>query len=398
MPDKRLSIPADVPVGGVIGRRGSQHQALQTVHGVRAIIDSRQREIVVRGAEKNVTEAINDVLELFETLALSSKRIRRCGVGNGKLKQWRFEETQDSKRTQFVLQGTECEVSNQTEASIDCDAWIVEFNEEFVERMVKELDDLGESMTASSPPLKAKISLGFLAFILRSPHDRMSKSYSFKELQELTIGRDIVPMWNCSMTQQSETVHALVERLEKRVVDKELAWVSVLSVYVKEKTTGRQYGIKYRLEGNEWKPFRHGRRLVHATYDVVLDEQRAFRVRTTSRAPTAPQTARALEKCVFVKLPAKGDVFGTKINVESSRQRRFELDDYSIRRKVHVEWHDLRFTLSHMSEGGAQVRLECRLSNASDGDTKGSLAETTEKSVRRVLDILNTETKELSAI
>ncbi|GLE05730.1 hypothetical protein PINS_up014778 [Pythium insidiosum] len=343
MPDKRLSIPADVPVGGVIGRRGSQHQALQTVHGVRAVIDSHQREIVVRGAEKNVTEAINDVLELFETLALSSKRIRRCGVENGKLKQWRFEETQDSKRTQFVLQGTECEVSNQTEASVDSDAWIVEFNDDFIERMGKELDDLDESMTASSPPLKTKISLGFLAFILRSPHDRMSKS----------------------MTQQSETVHALVERLEKRVVDKELAWVSVLSVYVKEKTTGRQYGIKYRLEGNEWKPFRHGRRLVHATYDVVLDEQRAFRVRTTLRAPTAPQTARALE---------------------------------NIRRKVHVEWHGLRFTLSQMSEDGAQVRLECRLSNASDGDTKGSLAETTGKSVRRVLDILNMETKELSAI
>ncbi|GLD93163.1 hypothetical protein PINS_up001755 [Pythium insidiosum] len=284
---ERVAIPADLPLGSVIGKKGSRQKALKEVHCVKTQVDTERREVVLRGSATNVKNSERDLLALFHMLSIDSKRVRRWAVQDGAQKSWRFSLSptlfDEFGDYPYVWQGKDVASDSSTEnekeqtTSAPQESWVSEFNDNFVDRMVKDLDIMAVD---SSSLTKVKIAIGFQTFCVRHTYDSPAQTLSWPALQALSITHDVIPKWRGVLPAQSLTAQALLRKLESMVT---APWEAVISAYVKEEATGRYYFIKYRLEDGQLKPGRRGNRHVLGTYDVLLNNRSEFRARVVSR-------------------------------------------------------------------------------------------------------------------
>ncbi|KAJ0405824.1 hypothetical protein ATCC90586_001687 [Pythium insidiosum] len=395
-----VSIPADVPVGAVIGKKGSRQKALVAVHRVRTQVDVESREVILRGDAKNVKSAEHDLLALFETLKIDAKRVRRWAIQDGAAKTWRFVLNPtmfgDFDGFPYIWRGTptdESPTDRGHEAAKPEEMWVSEFNDNWVTRTIKEIDEMESGRSSET---KMKIAFGFQSFLLTGQARVADVPLSWDDLRALSPTRDVIPKWRGLLARQSATTNAIATHLIDLAEKNKAEWSSLVSVYVKEVSTGRCFFVKYSLEGGVLKPGRRGVRRVCGSYDVLLANQAEFRLRVVSREALSDTTWRAIADCVRVKLPSDGDVFRAKVVLDWGKQKRFELQDFTVKRKAHVEWSGLRFTLSRMSDDRTDTRIECRAIPA-DG-APWSLSRTAEASLRRVQELLSASPEELAKL
>ncbi|EGZ23651.1 hypothetical protein PHYSODRAFT_479954 [Phytophthora sojae] len=350
-----LSIPDHVPVGAVIGKRGSYCKALRENHGVHCSVNGDARQVTLKGPRTSIQEAEDDLAKLFASFAIDKKRVFEVVARDGPSRRWSFEReknvSSDSQVEDYPYRLQHSGHAVET-ASVNT-SWIQEFLEDDVASVMSYLAD-----KPTGPPTKVKLAFGKLCFKLKSIRYANS-TITWPELQKLRNGADFSTRWSNYCGRTSPSIAALMDDLEERM-EKDVEPRNSLSVHLADKE-GNSYDLKYHLVDGHWELNNaYSGRHVRGTYDVILSHDASLRLRAVTREELSENAAAGIQRHLAISIPDNDDFFGTQVSVSSG----LYVKSFETRTKMHVDANGLRFSICYLDKRQKEFRLECRLSTA----------------------------------
>lgn len=355
-----MNIPSNIPVGAVIGKGGSVQKALQRKHGVWSWVNADRRIVFLKGCDAAVDGAQNELAELFDRLQVQDveKRLFRVAVEGGPYHLWAFEYSLPPVVGNPWL-SSQSYVLNRLPTRTFADqmlpeAWICELTDEFVSKTAQELDQM-----SGRAPIRLSVSLGRLYFRLKAVDS--GTSLFWDQLQELNVHDDFISRWANTCDQSKPAVRKLVEALETLASSEGAKSVHVLSVHVTDQVSTCQ--LKYILQDGKWNLVKHrtGKR-VAATYDIILGEDVAFRLRAGTADPVSDRDfVIASQHHLDITLPRSGDPFGTVVKLNEDAPEDWTIELSSVRSTVKMKHEELWWKLSNLDPEKTALQLKCQL-------------------------------------
>lgn len=244
-------------------------------------------------------------------------------------------------------------------------AWIQEFSPSFIE-------DIGKDVSlAEDARLKLKASVGKCHFLLR----RMDpiRKLDWRALQRLAVKRDFVSRWSNICDQSDVRMSALIRELEGKLDPSDVTFKEVLTVHVKTPVKGNECRLKYHRVDGQWELLeRNSIAKVLATYDVLMDNAVAFRVRVSAKLPGQEEVFDAMVRHVKIDTPPGGDLFDTTVTLSSGALRGYHIESFALQRKTYVVHGGMRFILAYLDRDNTELRLECRLVRPHEENNKAT--------------------------
>ncbi|KAL3668129.1 hypothetical protein V7S43_006992 [Phytophthora oleae] len=356
---KSLAIPEHVPVGAVIGKRGSYCKALRENHGVRCTVDGDNRKVTLNGPSSGVIGAEDELANLFASLAVAKKeaRVFEVAVRDGPTHWWSFWKNEEATSDQEVEEypyrlqqsGRAVETANQNES------WVKEFREEDIANLMGYLQE-----KPSELPPRFKIAFGTMCFKLKSIRCK-SSTISWEKLQNLRNFDDFATRWTNFCRRSSPSLVALMDDLEEWM-EKGVEPYKCLTVHLADNENW--YDLKYHLVGGQWELLKaYSKRHVRGTFDLIVDNDTSLRVRAVTREKISLNTAADLHRYLDISIPDDGDFFHTKVELSGAAPTGMRIKSFNAKSTVQTVANGLRFSICYLDHNQDEFRLECRLAS-----------------------------------
>ncbi|TDH70783.1 hypothetical protein CCR75_001201 [Bremia lactucae] len=355
---KRLAIPAHVPVGAVIGKKGSYCKALREDFSVRCSVNDNDREITLKGSSTGLKSAEDRLTSLFATFTIKNPkqdRVFHVVVRDGRTRWWSFktdmETTSDMEVAEYPyrLQQSGLAVNTVNKNS----SWVQEFRDDEIADVMRYL-----KQEPSASPLKIKIAFGKLCFKLLSIRCKEA-SIAWPDLQKLSSLLDFKTRWSNFCNRLCLPIASLLDDLEDWMEQDEES--KIMSVHIAGKKSA-SYDLKFYLIKGEWKLHRSYKGPhVRGTYDVILSNEVSFRVRAKIREKLSESESADIRRYIDISIPDGGDCFSTEVMLSRNAPSGMHIKSFNVRSKAHVEANGLRYTISYLNQRRDEFRLECRL-------------------------------------
>lgn len=244
--------------------------------------------------------------------------------------------------------------------------WIQEFSPQFI-------DEIGRDVSLPDDTrLKLKASLGKCHFLLRhlDPHRKLD----WRALQSLVIKRDFVSRWSNICDQSSVAVGTLVTELESKLAS-DVEFKEVLTMHIKTAMENKEVRLKYHRVDGQWKLLdRNSIAKVLATYDMLMDNAAAFRVRVSAKLSGEAAVFGEMTRHVEIYTPPAGDLFDTTVTLSESAPQGYHVESFSLQRKAYVVHGGMRYMLAYLDRKNTELRLECRLARPNEETDAGSVS------------------------
>lgn len=243
-------------------------------------------------------------------------------------------------------------------------AWIQELSPRFINEIGRDV------LLPDNTRLKLKASLGKCHFLLRRLDPR--RKLDWRTLQSLAVKRDFVSRWSNICDQSGVAVGTLVAELESKLAS-DAGFKEVLTMHIKTPMENKEVRLKYHRVNGQWELLdRNSIAKVLATYDMLMDNAAAFRVRVSSKQSGEAAVFDEMVHHVEIDTPPTGDIFDTTATLTESAPRGYHVESFSLQRKAYVVHGGMRYMLAYLDNENTELRLECRLARPNEEIGAGS--------------------------